>query len=1237
MSIWGDVGKIVNYIGYAFPFVNAGYSYWGAGMKAMAPKIPTPDPGAIKRTMTGANAYQRVIYGERIVGGKVAFWGVTGHKEDILHMVVVFAGHEVDSFQALYLDGTSYGSLGATAEFYTGTSTQTASAALMAALPSKWTSAHRLRGLAFAYVKMPYSQGRYPQGIPNIEARIKGKKVYDPRTGLTVWSNNNALCCRDWLELTGKASDTEFDDTLVTASANRCDELINGLKRHTCNAVLELAGSPKEKALAIAASMGGTCYYRQGKWRILGSQYTAPTVTLTESDLAGPIQIVARGDKSKVCNKVRGTYVPIDKRNIETDFPPVSSSEALAEDLEELVDDISLPFTTNVVEAQRLAKAHLLQSRATMMVEFPAKYTAMRLAPGERVALNITQAGFSGTVFRVGNFRAGVTNGVVLSLHEDSANIWDWTPGEEVTLPDPAELDLPDPYTLNPPDTLTVTETTYSTNTPGVVMARVTLSWASGDIRTDKFIVHGQGPGDAAAKELAVVDAGDNTTATFEHNDAKPGTWSYYVYARSVLGVMSTAATWTGTVVGTSTADPGTVTGFAVTPLAGGRVRLTWSPLAGAILDYSIKSGASWAAGTYVAREIRATAVEIPVTTTGAITYWIKARSTATVESTTAASVTYTPSLTTPGAFTITPGIGTARITWTDTADKYKAGYELQIAPNVAGAPGTWATMQKGLSTAYTYIGTPGIPAWVRVRAYDGPGNVSAWNSQTQFTPDYVKALDSANIPTGYNLQINSDFDNGTPDGWEVSTWGVLPTIAVATIPRSGKYVAKNSSGVAASAQSTRLMPCNPDRTYILEGYATTISGTTGTYSLRVNFYNSAGGATTPAYLSAADGVVPAASPTFYSLVFGAGQASVIPTGAVSMRIVVAINPSAGNRVIETQGLRIREAVENLWVKDLAVNKLASGSMVSKTIDMVITPGGGNTAIRIGKGDFGDPTAGIILGIDDSDGDIPKFEIGDSENYLKWDPVNGMRHKGPLNADNIVAGGIRGINVNAASHTTKGSYLTQACSAGATTLNVHNTADFPSSGSGWIIDSTNDRDEFSWTGKTATTLTGVTGILAHGVGVTIIPKIECLTIDSNRNDMRFHSDRGDGVIEELVGIGSFSGTGYLLRLGSNDAQKIAVYALGKIDNYLATFMNYGTNGSGIYSDAKTYGIYALGTASGIGVGGVFEGSQGQIELVPLGTNPTHSARRGTLYVTAAGDIYINKSIPSPGTTWVKIG
>ena len=55
---------------------------------------------------------------------------------------------------------------------------------------------------------------------------MRGKKVFDPRTGLTSFSSNPALCIRDYLLSDyglGAALD-EIDEASFIAAANLCDE-----------------------------------------------------------------------------------------------------------------------------------------------------------------------------------------------------------------------------------------------------------------------------------------------------------------------------------------------------------------------------------------------------------------------------------------------------------------------------------------------------------------------------------------------------------------------------------------------------------------------------------------------------------------------------------------------------------------------------------------------------------------------------------------------------------------------------------------------------------------------------------------------------------------------------------------------------------------------------------------------------------------------------------------------------
>jgi hypothetical protein len=110
---------------------------------------------------------------------------------------------------------------------YLGTADQTADSLLVAEVP-EWTVDHRLRGIAYVYVRLKYSQDKYPNGIPNISAVIRGKKIYDPRDTITRFTLNPALMAYDYLSNNdyGFEASAFIDELALDAAANVCDEFV---------------------------------------------------------------------------------------------------------------------------------------------------------------------------------------------------------------------------------------------------------------------------------------------------------------------------------------------------------------------------------------------------------------------------------------------------------------------------------------------------------------------------------------------------------------------------------------------------------------------------------------------------------------------------------------------------------------------------------------------------------------------------------------------------------------------------------------------------------------------------------------------------------------------------------------------------------------------------------------------------------------------------------------------------
>jgi hypothetical protein len=146
---------------------------------------------------------------------------------------------------------------------------------------------------------------------------------------------------------------------------------------------------------------------------------------------------------------------------------------------------------------------------------------------------------------------------------------------------------------------------------------------------------------------------------------------------------------------------------------------------------------------------------------------------------------------------------------------------------------------------------------------------------------------------------------------------------------------------------------------------------------------------------------------------------------------------------------------------------------------------------------------------------------------------------------------------------TKGTYLATSCSANDTTLYVGDTTDFPAPGgaqTAWIIDSANDRDAFTYTGKTATTLTGIpssgaSAVLAHTVSAAnkplVVPAVKGIYISDAVNEARLFDESEAGVVREIVSLTTDG-----LRLVSENGHNIGT--LG--------FNSYNENAIGLTAD-----------------------------------------------------------------------
>ena len=306
---------------------------------------------------------------------------------------------------------------------------------------TEWGNEYRLRGVAYMYVRLKFNADAFPNGIPVITALVKGKKLYDPRTSTTVWSDNPALCLRDYL--TSKYGIEEnivnIDDTLVISSANICDQTntIAGTTRYTCNGSFTTASTPYDMMSELLKSMGGSLWYAQGKWRMKSAYWTDTVMDLNEDDLRSGISVSTRHSRRDNFNVIKGTFRGEESNWQVTDYPQVTSPAYLVADGgQESVADVDLSFTDNYIEARRLGLISLERNRQQLTVNASFGLRTLGLQVGDNVRISnerfgwvLTEEGDTRKEFEVVSWSFGLTDGLDLqtqmTLRETAESVFD--------------------------------------------------------------------------------------------------------------------------------------------------------------------------------------------------------------------------------------------------------------------------------------------------------------------------------------------------------------------------------------------------------------------------------------------------------------------------------------------------------------------------------------------------------------------------------------------------------------------------------------------------------------------------------------------------------------------------------------------------------------------------------------------------------------------------------------------
>lgn len=555
--------------------------------------FPTLDSGS-KVTVRQAAVPRLVVYGRTRVNGNIVFCQARDNNGN-LDLAIALADHESEAIQEIYFgselvasaDGTIIGKYSSNVSLtkHLGASDQAADSHLLAVAPGLWTSNHRLRGVTWLRITLTWSRDLFPQGLPDIWVVVKGKKVFDPRDSSTVWSDNAALCVADYLASArhglGVAYGSEIDNTVLSASASVCDELValaagGTEKRYTLNGSFRTDQKPIDISGSMLGAMAGRVVFAAGKWKVQAGAWSTPALSFDEDDLRSGFTVQNLLGRRESFNAVKGTYSSPAKLWQPDDFPVVSPAAYRAADGEQIFKDIQLPFTSSATTAQRIARIDIRRARQTLTMVWPCKLTGWRTQVGDVVSISNTRLGWSSKAFEVVNvslaFEGGADSpiliGVDLKLRETDSSIFDWSTADESTVDVAPNTTLPDTFNVKPASNLRAVESLYSARDGGGVKAKWALAWYASP---DAFVVSGgfYRPQYRLAGASTWTSLPETTALAAEVPDISPGTYEARVFAVNWAGAPSPAVSLAATVVAGLSAAPGAPAGFTVNAVGG--------------------------------------------------------------------------------------------------------------------------------------------------------------------------------------------------------------------------------------------------------------------------------------------------------------------------------------------------------------------------------------------------------------------------------------------------------------------------------------------------------------------------------------------------------------------------------------------------------------------------------------------------------------------------------------------
>lgn len=509
-------------------------------------------------TLAAENAPVRITYGTDVIGAQIA--NVLYHSNKWVVQVIWGEG-PISAVEKVWFSNEDVPA-GVTATHYLGNPGQGVNSALATAFAAKGvTYTDTLPGIAYSVFVI---DGEV-QGWDRITAKIKGRLLFDPRTGTTAWSNNPGLAYADFLRSTVYGCGFTLVEDSVGDLADLCDELVGGEKRRLIGLTIDSPAPVMDWVQTLRTYAGAfTPILTNAGWKLVADRPTATSASFDHfsGQILSISPIVKRGvlDTPTVIRVMwtDTTTVPWRDREAVVRLPGVLEGTTPRRE-----SDIRLPGIQRYSQAVREATERL--NKLTLSdISFSLDVFDEGVVVEEGDVISVTHPPLSNKLVRVVGV-SGEMGRYNLSVEEYDPSVYSDSVETEPTSPD---TDLPSPSAAIPPTDLSVVEEVFQ-HQNGTYASRLFIEWVAPEFPfVDHYRINVMVSGE-------VVSTGTARGAVFRTPSVQEGVeYVVNVITVSSVGTSSDPVSETITALG-KYLPPGNVaslTGIEV----GGEVRLRW-------------------------------------------------------------------------------------------------------------------------------------------------------------------------------------------------------------------------------------------------------------------------------------------------------------------------------------------------------------------------------------------------------------------------------------------------------------------------------------------------------------------------------------------------------------------------------------------------------------------------------------------------------------------------------------